>query len=482
MRFRYVFVVLLSLTPGFFTYAIGRQSIITYLSWYPSFGTAVGCDKWREGGPDYAKRAIQGLNRPLVARASHASEYSSPITYSLSVNGGLNIKSELTQIKSAGFDVIAYDMLPSPNPMRPRYSGPAYCGLDQFNRFGQIADELSLKVALFSDIKNLSADFPGGYSFNSIDWQGAYSTVVKYYGDKPWYWKPLGRPAIFQFGASVGAMKGLNGVGAIHEWEKVVKSVSESGNALDVFLDVRPADYYALTVAEGDGKVMPFLFAPGAPSVFLNKFLKDLASRTPYPIWSVSPGYYNRKLRVYLPPDFSRIHAAYSNALANNAQAMLVATWNDFEEETDIVESTHKGSALLKVFEYYNAWFKYGKPPPLKYPLMVFALPSYRFENVRSSQPTWGGGEADAKNNEYGQVVYYWAHMKADGWVLINDRKILLHNGLNIGKVDIGRAPNINIFNSLGGAVSSQVKWLENESDKGTDPGMTFVYKMLEGN
>lgn len=461
--------------------ASARESIVTYLSWYPSFGTVVGCDKWRDGGADYAKRAIQGVNRPHVAERSLASEYTSPITYALSANGGEHIKTELSQIKAAGFDVVAYDMLPSPTPKRPAFARPAYCGLDLFNRVGQIADKLDLKVAVFSDIKNTSADFPGGYTFNSSEWQSAYATILKYYGDEPWYWKPRGRPAVFQFGATVGAIKGLHGVNAIREWGKIANSFSVSGMSLDIFLDVRPNDYLALDVADGDGGVMPFLFAPGAPSQFSNKFLKDLAVRTPYLVWSVSPGYYNRRLHAYLPPDFMRIHNAYSSALVNNAQAMLVATWNDFEEETDIVHSTHKSNGLLKVFEFYNAWFKSGILPISSKSTIVFAIPSYSFEHTQSASPTWGGGINDAKNHPYGQVVYYWAYIKNNGWFTINGRKVNLRTGLNIGKENIGKATDLNISSSFGGYATAQIESIEDEGTKNTDPGMTFVYKMLEG-
>lgn len=481
MIIRSILILFLSIILVCSNNAVARESIITYISWYPSFGTVVGCDKWRDGGADYAKRAIQGANRPHVGERSLASEYTSPITYALSANGGENIKTELSQIKSAGFDVVAYDMLPSPAPKRPVFTHSAYCGLDLFNRVGQIADRLDLKVAVFSDIKNISADFPNGYTFNLPEWQSAYATILKYYGDEPWYWRPRGRPAIFQFGATVGAIKGFQGVNAIREWGKIANGFSVSGIPLDIFLDVRPNDYLALKIADGDGGVMPFLFAPGAPSRFSNKFLKDLAVRTPYPVWSVSPGYYNRKLRAYLPPDFMRIHNAYSSALVNNAQAMLVATWNDFEEETDIVHSTHKSNGLLKVFEFYNAWFKSGVLPSLPKPIIIFAIPSYSFDHTQSAPPTWGGGIDDAKNHPYGQVVYYWAYIKGDGWFTINGRKVNLRAGLNIGKENIGLVTAVNIYSPFGGRATTEIKHIENEGANNTDPGMTFVYKILEG-
>ena len=40
-------------------------------------------------------------------------------------------------------------------------------------------------------------------------------------------------------------------------------------------------------------------------------------------------------------------------------------TWNDYSENTAIAPSVRHGSALLDIFSYYTAYFKWGVPPPI---------------------------------------------------------------------------------------------------------------------
>ena len=97
---------------GFATLAIcgstySRESIITFLAWYPSYGTTVGCDRWRDGGFGYNRQVATATNRPLTSGTAPKSTPLSPLAYAFSPDGKEAIINDLTNIKNAGFDVVA---------------------------------------------------------------------------------------------------------------------------------------------------------------------------------------------------------------------------------------------------------------------------------------------------------------------------------------------------------------------------------------
>lgn len=457
-----------------------REVAVTFLSWYQPFGFVVGCDKWSSGAIGYAQRATAGLNRPSRAQSAAPKGDASPVTFGLSDMGARYIRSELTSIREAGFDIVAYDMLPDPRPKRPAIDGPGYCALDLFGRYGEIASELNLKMAVFSDIKNISADHPNGYTFKANDWVSAYGIVHDMFGSKPWYWRPVDAPAIFQFGATEGAIEGVRGVEAVRQWARIAKQLSDSGKKMDILLDVRPIDVSGAGVPPFNSNLRPFIFAPGAPFGFLNDFMARLASENKYPIWSVSPGYYSRRHNVYLPPDFRRIHDTYTRAIASNARLMLVNTWNDFAEDTDIMPSTAKSNAMAYVFEYYNRWFKAHIQPPIGKSAVVLNIPRTRLSEVASGPPSWGNGAAESEGARFGQVVYYWALMRDAGWIMVNGDRTLLPKGVSFGHLNAGKPRSMRISTSFEKNADVQINDESGKHEKDSALGRTYNSVLLE--
>ncbi len=459
-----------------------RTTVVTYLSWYLPFGTTVGCDQWREGGLGYRRSRAAGVNHPTSAAV--ASTRLGPIDFAQSPEGQRAIRADLIALRDAGFDVLAFDMLPSPNPKRPAVDGAAYCGMDLFERFGDIAGSLGLKAALFSDIKNLSADHPQGYTLSESEWAQAYATVHDRYGQRDWYWRPRGLPVVWQFGATEGAMKGATGLSALTAWQRVGDALAQGGKAIDMALDVRPKDLplpAAARAASSTGPWWPFVFAPAAPVGFMNDFQAQVAAASPYPAWSVSPGYYSRRLAVHVPPGFMRIDAAYQAAIRNKAQVLMFNTWNDFEEDTDAMPSAAKGTALLEVLKYYNAWFKTGAAPVLKSPTLVLAAPVYRFDETRTAPPSWGHGALEAEPEGAGRVVYFWSASPSGGWIEFNGQRVALPRGVGIGRHVVGEAASVEVRTSFGATARLPIiRSSAGESAHDDQPGRSFRYTVLK--
>jgi hypothetical protein len=457
-----------------------QEVVVTYLSWFQPYGTTVGCNQWRAAGSNYEGRRRAGLNFPNRSEKIKPRGEILPLTFGLSQAGRDYIRSELELIKLAGFDVIAYDMLPDPNPKYPSFANAAYCGLDLFERYGDIAGELGLKLTLFSDIKNRSSDYPRTYTFTNEEWLSAYTTIGRMYGDKSWFWKPRGVPAIFQFGATVGAMAGKSGNEAIKGWDSLANELSQRRMPLDIFLDIRPSDEIRLFTQQRSGSMIPFVFAPGAPYGFLNRYLTSLSNRSPFLTWSVSPGYYNRSLMAHLPPDFARIHKSYMQAIKEKAKVLMVTTWNDLEEDTDIMPSQTKGMALASIFGFYNKWYKSGVQPSIERSTLIIALPQRQFANIKSGPPSWGDGIAEGEGTMQGKIAYYWALLKDDGWLDINGTRIGLPAGLSFGTHQFGSVTSVQVLTSFNARGFSQIEAAAQEGEREADPGRTYRYLTLE--
>ena len=477
-------LILLSNTSFVFSEESGIKSktaIVSYMSWYPSIGAINGCNLWKHNGFLYRNhKDATYKNYPIGSfEKSSSIPNSDPISFANSALGKSAVESDLNEIKKAGFDVVAYDMLPDPNPKFPELNGPGYCNMSLFSLYGELGIKKGLKFALLSDIKNVSGDYPNGYQFNESQWYRAYENVISKYSMEDWYWKIEGAPVFFQFGATTGAISGKKGADAIHSWINILEDLNKQGKKTKVFLDVRPREFESNVTKFNSVGANPFLFAPGAPYNFINKFMTELKANNDYIIWPVNVNYANKKLKVFLPPDFSRIDSLYSTAILNDADSVFFNTWNDFDEDTDATPSRNKSKAIITLLNYYNTWFKTGKKPTTDISQIIIAAPQHRFSKTVSSAPKWGGGATEGEDENPSQVIYYWVNLKQNGWVKVGQDRINLPKGVSFGKVLINKSEIVEIDTFIGGATNIKIKQFELESDKPNTPGRSYQYLLI---
>ncbi|WP_124553230.1 hypothetical protein [Methylophilus methylotrophus] len=456
-----------------------KVAIVSYMSWHLPFGTLNGCNLWKKNGILYRNFKESTYHNYPVNKLNDVVTNLDPISFANSPVGKGAIEAELEEIKQAGFDVVAYDMLPDPKPRWPTLNSPAYCNLALFDLFGELGIKKGLKLTLLSDIKNLSGDYPNAYQFNESEWTQAYSTIISRYSNKDWYWKLNGIPTVFQFGASTGAIKGKKGGEAIVSWLDLISNLNKESEKIKVFLDVRPREYEANADGFKKAGAIPFLFAPGAPYNFINNFMADLRAENDYLIWPANVNYTNKKIQVHLPPDFARIDSLYSSAISNNSKAIMFNTWNDFGEDTDAAPSKDKSMSMLALLKYYNSWFKTGKKPITNVSQIIIVLPKYRFARTNSRAPKWGGGANEGEDGNPGHIAYYWSNLKVNGWIKVGDSKINLSNGVNFGKTVINQSDVVRVDSFIGGAANINIQSFELESDRPNTPGRNYQYILI---
>ena len=241
-------------------------------------------------------------------------------------------------------------------------------------------------------------------------------------------WKIAGRPVLAHFGTDITYSPAVapNPDASTPEggWAEILANLRDAGKQFHFIADIRPHAQVAAWNGIADSA---WLFTPAAPAGALPDMQRVIADRhLSIPLmWTVSPGYY-RGGSAYSQPGFARIHDTYLAAMRSGASRICVLTWNDFEEDTDIVPSVNKGHALLDVFAYYNEWFKTGRQPLPAEDLVVLAYPRRIPSQIVTNAPAYGrlGNNLASipggwPSPAYQPKVFYWAYVKAAGTLAV---------------------------------------------------------------
>ncbi len=447
-----------------------RQTLVCYISWFSPLGAFNGVRQWRGAqsqGYRYADRQAGGGNFPLPPAAALPAQppvIGSPEYYELERQCARETQQ---QMKAAGFDVAGFDMLPMPDfdPQQP--PSEKNCPLSRFKTFQlwlEEAQATGLKIALLPDVQNKSGDYPAGRVLTRAEWVKVLSGALDQAGAAPALWRIDQRSAIIHFGTDQYYERGACGPvktasAPDYGWREVLGDLRRTHEFFFI-ADIRP---HALTGTWDEFADGAHIFAPSAPTSFLTEYQRLCAEQFRHPLfWIVSPGYISTpgaSHSAYTQPDFARIHETYLAALAAGAQYLYVLTWNDFNENTDIAPSAYKGNCLLKLFAYYNQWFKTGQRPAVEKDQIFLAYPVRIPQTVRhATPPAWerlarGGGTYSAP--PYQPKVFYWANVKTRTVLQLGSGPslILPKAGLWIG--DLGLAAPGEIALTVNGQTSA---------------------------
>jgi hypothetical protein len=399
-----------------------RFTALCVLSWTSPLGSLNGVRQWGLDGCDYQgdKKKNGLVNYPLpldVPISVEAAKIGSDEFYK-ALRAAAVISEK--QMARAGFDAIAFDMLPMPdyNPKNPLDESNA--PLSHFKSFLvwlDAAKETGIRVGLMPDVANQSADYPKRRNLSSEEWVKVLSGALDLTPDSPNLWKANGLPVLVHFGTDVfygGPSPVADAPKPDGGWREVLKQLHDDGKKFYFVADVRP---HKLITEWNHISDAAYIFAPASPDAFLSEYQTVVAKKLTIPLmWTISPGYYNPGLHSYTQPDFDRIHATYMAAMNAGAKGIFVMTWNDLGENTDIVPSAYKGSCLLDIFGFYNQWFKSGEQPILPNDKVIVSYPVRIPEEVTIQSPsftriTTGGGTWNAPS--YQPKVFYWAYVHA---------------------------------------------------------------------
>ncbi|WP_157837280.1 glycoside hydrolase family 71 protein [Geminisphaera colitermitum] len=141
--------------------------------------------------------------------------------------------------------------------------------------------------------------------------------------------------------------------------------------------------------------------------------------------WGVGTGYYRRGV-AFIEPAYNYLHSLWMFALRENADHVIVWTWNDFAEDHDIFPSTLKGNAVLDLMALYIEWYKRGQFPKLTKDRIFVSWP---LKDGGRRAP--GGGEHPTWPN-----LNYFAWMTAPAEFHIPGiGRVQLEAGLNVGQL-----------------------------------------------
>ncbi|MBL8994232.1 MAG: hypothetical protein JNM63_12895, partial [Spirochaetia bacterium] len=388
-----------------------KEVIVSVMCWYSPLGSLNGVRNWQVGGYQYER------NRNGESKANY------PVPSALKLPPQLvpgseeyhalmaeAAKLELAKIKSGGFDVAVFDMLPWPayDP-----ASPASITNVPFNEFRtflswlKAGESVGIKVGFSPDVQNRSGDYPKGYKLNAEEWvrnlAGAYDQIKDY----PALWKIEGRPAAIHFGTSILAGNSPPVPGDPDPdcgWRKVLSKLKEMGKNFYFIADIRPLDKNIEEWSKIADAV--YSFAPAGPKNYFAEIHPILEKKFSIPfLWIASPGYYAPAVKSYTEPDFERVHKTYLAAIKSGTKRMVFLTWNDFGEDTDIAPSANKGNCLLDVVAYYNEWFKSGKQPEIAAEKIIVSYPAFIPENISTKVPVWGEPKKNQERYEVSEAV-----------------------------------------------------------------------------
>lgn len=417
-----------------------KTAVVCVLSWFSPIGSLNGVKQWK--GDGYAYEADTASNEvrnyttsPIDSLPEEAPEIGSSEFYRLIRRAAIATQK---QMLGAGFDVMTFDMLPMPDyepsqPMDERNS--PFGHFKTYLEWVKAGEETGMKVAFMPDCANRSADYPELRVLTVDEWRAVLSAALDHIPDSAAVWKLNGAPVIVHFGTDVTYSQKMapdsEGVLPDGGWRQVLDRLRKEGKKFFFVADIRPSDRIQEWNAIADGV---HIFSPAAPEGFSTEYQTTAKRdfRVPF-IWTVSPGYY-RSGAAYVEPNFARIHSVYRAAMKAGAKYIYVLTWNDLDEDTDIAPSLNKGDCLLRVFGFYNAWFKSTKQPEPKDDMVFLSYPLRIPEEVVSHPPNWGNGKWTSP--EFRPKVFYWAYVNSARTLEVDGvGKVSLPKGLSFGEV-----------------------------------------------
>lgn len=471
-----------------------REVVVSYISWFSPVGALNGTKIWKQNGYNYQRAKtsngirnyplVPGVRFPEIEPAVGSAEY-----YQLERDAARVV---LNQMKSAGFDVVTFDMQPFPDydPAQPlSESNAPLAGFKTFLTWLPEAEKVGIKLAPNPDIWNFSGETAG--KIRTLDvaaWKRSLSGILNLTPNSNALWKIDGRPVIIHFGSDCykDHQRAAPQSGAPMPdagWRQVLQELRDEGKKFFFIADVRIHDLIREWNKISDGV---YIFSPAAPQGgTVDQVNLEKAFTIPY-LWTVSPGYYRGNV-AYTEPNFGRIHETYQNAIKANARRMFVLTWNDYEEETDIGPTAAKGDCLLRVFAYYNEWFKTGQPPKSTKDTIILAYPMRIPDIVTTKAPRYGRLKSDLAHDgsfitspTYAPKVFYWANVTAPTTLAINSNTtVTLPAGVSYG--ELGTVIPGAITAILGGKKRSlpPVAHTGKESQRKDEGGLEFRYVNL---
>lgn len=363
----------------------------------------------------------------------------------------------LALMKGIGADILYYDFLPIPDydPAKPLDSvnEPFSTYAEEFPVFIEAAGKCGLQVVPFADVGNQSSRYPVLRFPTEKEWVNILSGALKHLPDSPVLKKENGRQVIMHFGTDCtydrSAAPAKDAPLPDGGWSRILRKLRELGTPVYFIADIRPS----LHSWKWDGLAdAAYIFSPASPLSFLKEHPSFLAGSLKIPFfWMASPGNY-QKGRTYTEPDFARIHETYMGAMKADAKQVVILTWNDMNEDHNIWPSMNKGSELLKIFRYYNRWFKSGTRPDVEKEQLIIAYPLRSPERITSySSSFWTRLIPDPNNPKrllasetpysywekarFSPKVFYWSNLKTPRNITLGGIPVRLPAGLYFHEV-----------------------------------------------
>ena len=394
-------------------------------------------------------------------------------------------KEQIKVMIKNGIDGVIYDMLPM-TKFNEKLFDPDKIEthpFENFKLFGiwlDAAKEVSsnFKICPMLDVMQKSAENPQGEIPSADKWIELITVLLKVYASHPNFFKIDEKPCLLHFGTTRplgGRSEEVTG-----GWGYVINSLKRKNMKLYFVSDFRPKEEANLArwLSISDGLQV---FAPGAPLGFGLNYQKGLAKDVEQAgkdyWWGISRGYYSKKWRVYLPPNFTRLNDLWMAAAHSAVKYAEVITWNDLFENTDIWPSLYNGDSLVKINKFYSYVFKHGKIPSDFTDTIVLAFPSHINKEILLHVPYWGPrwGMEKTDNN----MCYYWSFNRGHEKKIEVEGvgRVDLPSGLSFGTVGKIKNPGgYNVSVKRGDEILDKIKTKSINYSNGEAEDMSYFY------
>jgi hypothetical protein len=444
------------------------ETIAHVISWYSPIGALNG--KTLMGDYNYNGRKDKLALGNFTGKTPDGSEY--PTDFPLPPNGvpmppaappmtdeayftlqyEAALRSELPNIKAAGYSAVVYDMTFNPNYDENAWNDPEKVPAGHYGVFLkwlQAAEQLGgIKAGLFLELPGISGDSEGAPPVLTHEQRKqAFKGSLDRLPDSKAVWKINNKPVVMMFSDYSSAKPN-----AFTDWKNVVRELRET-NDFYFIADVHPdeektrwAEPEIADAAYSFRPVMDLKWLTGAGQRDQMGMFALFQTQRSIPFYPISSrGYYcvDRPDYAYDLPDFARIHNVYMTALANNAPGVHSATWNDFREDTHIAPSQRNGRAVLDVYTYYNTWLRTGIQPSAAEENVTICYP-VNIPNTVTMNPAGSSPEFLKSQNPARGRVYVWSNLQSPHTLQLNDMQgLTLPAGLYFGELPEGIAAGV---------------------------------------